>query len=168
MKYNFDIELYTYRSIPYFLRQPIRINWLECLMKPIDTNIIAINDYRDKKLIELSYNGQTILLEKVLNDIFDPDLRRILILHNQPTYINLFFDSEGQTQEVWTYDDTETPLESDVTFLYYDAESPGSILPSNIDFRVVVPLELQQYENQISAVVWKYKIASKRFDIIFV
>ncbi|MDT8337181.1 MAG: hypothetical protein RQ856_05060 [Candidatus Izemoplasmatales bacterium] len=61
------------------LRKAKIIDFYSALIKPIKTLNNALNVFRDKINYELLFNGQVILLERFLNDSYDPILRRIFI-----------------------------------------------------------------------------------------
>lgn len=70
--YRYDLGRLVRRLTPPRWRNSFNLNWYETLLSQIDYSQDRFNDYKDQALIELSYNGQTIYLEKMLNDKFDP------------------------------------------------------------------------------------------------
>lgn len=72
-------------QLPISMRQPRHYNWLWALLKPFrwlyDQFVVFRGIIRD----EISRNGQEISLEKILNDRYDPTLKRIYIDDYQAT-----------------------------------------------------------------------------------
>lgn len=65
--------------MPHFLRKPDMLDYLSGAAKGLkDVNDLFVT-LRDETLLKLSYTGQTIYLERLLNDNYDPILRRIYI-----------------------------------------------------------------------------------------
>ena len=73
--------------IPTFWRSLKRLAFLNAIITPIKTHYNAFVNYKDDAIYRVSHNGSIISLEKVLNDKFDSDLRRI--------YIRNFLRKEG-------------------------------------------------------------------------
>ncbi len=64
MIFSFDIDKQIKRTIAKPDNNKVKhIAWLEVLLSPLKSLWSAFVIYRDTKLRELSYNGQTIILE---------------------------------------------------------------------------------------------------------
>lgn len=77
--FDIDINKIFRRFMPHFLRKPVMLDYLASAakaIKDVNINFVAL---RDAVLLKLSFTGQTIYLEKLLNDNYDPVLRRIYI-----------------------------------------------------------------------------------------
>ncbi len=184
-KYNLDIKKYVYRHIRAYLRKPKRLAWLETLLKTLGVTIEAVNDFRDDRLRELDYNGQTIQLERVLNDVFDPVLRRIYIRHNIAFKQVLWYYEEGQDPYYLYYEGEVSNGTAGTSgylieqlYLFNEGEEPGQIIGGGdgtngtsgeveIDFEVVCPLGFENLEAQIRGFVDKYRNASRRYDVVY-
>lgn len=83
MKYSFSLEKLILRRIPWALRKPNRIAWINSM----HAYLFLINDKFKAFVLEVRYklqiNGQKIYLEHYLNDLFDDTQRRIYIDTNQ-------------------------------------------------------------------------------------
>lgn len=61
------------------LRERTRVQWLVLLVSEIRKKWDWLVSFREAKLYDANHTGQIIYLEKILNDTFDPTLRRIHI-----------------------------------------------------------------------------------------
>jgi len=102
-----------------------------------------------------------MLLEKVLNDAFDVEERRIYItdsIINDPTYLYSIpearpvFLGTAYLYDFRVFDETE--IDFYVVF-------PLALKP-------VSPFDLLNFENRIKALINYYKLASKRYKIIWI
>lgn len=182
-----DISKFIKANLKEDFRVPVRIATLETLLETMDTTFNALYQYRLDKLREIAYSGQTIQLERMLNDYFDVTLRRIYIRHNILISDILWLAEEEQAD---TYLYTEEEYQSGtageagtsglVSIQYWnnEGEDPGALIGGGgtngtsgevtIDFEIVVPTSLSGFESQIRANVNKYVQAGRRYDIIYI
>jgi hypothetical protein len=94
-------------------------------------------------------------LEKLLNDKFDPVLRRIYITLPEPPQPKFYFSQTG---------DPEMTYFSENTFFMF--KNTGYAY----DFIVFLPLDIESEEmtNKVTALLNKYKLLSKTFLIKYV
>ena len=153
--------------LPIFLRKPKMTGFLKACIAPAKVLYERYRVFSEKQEYEAGITAQAGLIEKALNDAFDSDLRRCQIVHellpDGPTmYLDadqkedrtkyiLFLDNEGQ----------------DGSGLKMHLDSESSELPTGIDFRVKIPLDVKNKEEAIKSMVRKYKFASKTFDVEF-
>lgn len=77
--FDINVNRIIKRFMPHFLRKPVMIDYLSGAAKALkDVNNLFVT-LRDETLLKLSYTGQTIYLERLLNDNYDPTLRGIYI-----------------------------------------------------------------------------------------
>jgi hypothetical protein len=157
-KFDFNIDLFTRRSLPTRKREITHIEWLASLFSGIQFVYNSFLTFRDKTLLELSYNSQTLILEKALNDKHDPTLKRIYIdnIFDNKTQEYIFTKSEDLPLYIFTRAEGETP-----PYLYNRSE-----FVSDFDFVIYVPADLTNLQTQIAALATFYKLASIRFEII--
>lgn len=114
--------------------------------------------YIIEKKEELKYNGQIINISKRLNDVFDNDLRRIYIANVATIPV----------QYIWRVSEFETP------YVYRMSESSNDSfivgrtaeIDSDIyDFIVFIPVSLTYNNEQMNAIINKYKLVDKTFNI---
>lgn len=160
---RYDLSKLVRRLMPPRWRNPINLNWFEALLCGINYSQDRFNVFRNQALVELSYNGQTIYLEKMLNDRFDAVQRRIVIKHEESNSVYWYREDEGQAP-VYLYTEAETG--STINYLYNEGEN-ASALPDGIDFMVLAPASLSPLELRMKAEIDKYRLAGKQYEITF-
>ena len=153
------IDLYYLMEIllPPFLRGINMMSLLIAALKPlVEVQQNFYQFFGDKKY-ELSFNGQVIYLEHILNDQFDSTLRRIYI------------DDAEQSPTVYLFNESE---DNEETYLFNNSESVedlylfnSSVTYTDFDFIVFVPIGLIYDENLMKYYINKYRCAGKRFKI---
>lgn len=138
--------------LPTFLRKVRIIAWLQMLLAPLERLQYDFEQKRKNDLITLTHNGQKCYLRKILNDTFDEALRRIRI-EDMHLFNAMYIYTEAEKQPVY--------LEE--KYLY----TSGEMQVSGVNFSVHIPLSLQEKEVEIKALIEAYKIASKRYIIIY-
>ena len=155
--YNVDIDLLTKRSLPTRKREETHIDWLASLLKGLKSVYDQFISFRTETLTDLSYNAQTLIFQKALNDKCDNSLRRI--------YIDNLFDNKKQVSSFLRIEDkplpTYTRAEAVPVTTYTRPE-----FETDFDFVIYVPNELSLKQSQVTALGNFYKIASTRFKII--
>jgi hypothetical protein len=178
-----DIAKYIHGQFKVDKRTPIRLALLYSLLSPLDENFNNIAQLLEDKLRELGYNGQTIQLERLLNDLFDDTLRRIFIRHSIYDFDFLFYDEEDQIESFLFYSGEVSDngtygtsgLVGELEYWYNVGENPGALnegISSTsgdwVDFEIVVPIELTGFERQIVANTNKYRQAGFKYRIVYV
>lgn len=146
--------------LPSILRRPKMMAWLQALLSPVLITYAQFVQHVKASSTELSYNGQTMLLEKALNDRFDPAFRRIKIINSdtelQPVYFN--YARENQPMPV----------------MYEASEGrPGLFLSraveysNQVGFTVRVPRSLLPQEAALQARIKQLKLATIRHTLIY-
>lgn len=154
--FDFNIKLFTKRNLPTRKRGESHIDLLSVLLFGIKTVFNDFTSFRTATLKEMSYNSQTIILEKALNDIHDNSLRRI--------FIDNTFDNKVQVRIFQRSEDN--PL-----FVFQRSENKPVTLFNrsefdvDFDFVVFVAVALSDIQDQIASTTSFYKISSTRFKI---
>ena len=112
----------------------------------------------------MSHNSQIVYLQKVLNDKFDENDRRIKVRNSEILEPVWHYDAQEQNP-VYYYDTAD-----DVPVYF---RSPTDFNELNADFEVVMPLglkpatqpEIEAFELQVSLLVDYYKLYSKKYII---
>jgi hypothetical protein len=143
--------------IPPFLKGENLVLLLKASTKPIQDNITWFYDFYDKKKYELRFNGQIIYLEDLLNNEFDPVLRRIYIDDGDQSPTVYIFNVSENNESLYLFNNSE---DGDPTYIYN-----GVVGSQPTDFVVFVPTGLVYNENLMKFYLNKYKIASKRYKI---
>lgn len=157
MWYKIDYNRLEVLYLPTLLRNPILVAYLQSLLVPLDSLYYDWSVFRNDNLYKLQYTGQVCYLRKVLNDRFDPELRRIRIGDGQ-LYETVYIYTEAEAQNVYIH----TEAESDTLWLRTEAETTDT----GLDFIVYVPAEI--YNTQLyalKALVDFYKAGGKRYNI---
>lgn len=152
-----DAKNYIVNNLPPFFRNAFWRVWFLVLLKPFETLQEQFEIYKGSVLYKLSLNGQTIQLERLLNDAFDAVQRRIAILHKKSLNKYLYNKEEGQIR-VYTYPSPDNPI-----FLRAKGENTGSGLTTN--FLIQAPVELKTEDGKIKANVDRQKLAGKNYLI---
>jgi hypothetical protein len=118
-------------------------------------------DFVADKEVEKHTTGQTFLLERYLNYVFDRSLKRIYIKHVEEINEYDFFTSENQpTDYDYFYAENHQPDD----YMYFLGEGNRAL---DVDFLVYVPAGiLAVAEARIAANINKYRLAGKRFKFI--
>lgn len=153
----------------WFLRKSVHLQWIQVLMKPIQTLNDDLALYKDEVIYNYHKDYETIAFESFLNDEFDNSQRRINITHddNFNQLIQPFLLSENQ------------PLPA--TYLLSEEANNANVSMSDIadtyllseqfpdeDFIVEVPQGAftASKKEQIRLTVKKYKLVNVNFKII--
>jgi len=153
-----DFTLLITHLLGSFLRRIRMIAWLACLLAPVKILHADFRKFRDDKLRELSYNSQTMMFEKLLNDKFPNPANRIYIQNvNSVTVRNYIYNLSENERPLYISNLSENPKEPYIQSLIE--------LNSDYDFIVFVPASLTFDLNQMNAIIRKYKLAGKRYVI---
>jgi hypothetical protein len=126
-------------------------------VQPVASVKSAFDDYRTATNYRLNHNGQVCYLRAVLNDYFDPILRRITIN-----------DAENNKEAMIIYlREIETKI---------IPKRPGALIlnkrgysgVNSYDFTINVPFEISEQNNRIIAITNIYKLVSKRYSIKYI
>lgn len=137
---------------------PITKAWLYSLIQPIIELYAIFSSYRIQALYTLSFTGQVIYLEKLLNDTFNNGGTEIFIEDGILKIAQFLFNTAEDADPFYVFNTAETNEEN--LYLYNTAEYTG-----NLDFIVKVPTALVFDENQMKSLINKYKLAGKNYII---
>ncbi len=160
MWYEINYKKLSTSLLPTFLRQKMHIRWLWALLSPLEVLHETWQIMRGDNLYKLQHNGQVCYLRKVLNDEFDPELRRIYIndgLRHQRKYI--YTHAEEKPKAIYTNQEVK------------NGETPFYLHPSSdyvetgVDFIVWVPVDLNYNKYDMRALIDFYRLASKTYKI---
>jgi len=155
--FDIDFKIMVKRLVPYFLYKETLRDYLFAAIKGLETTHGVFKDFRTQSIRDLQFTGQTIYLEHILNDEFDPGTRGIYIdTINVNQFNYLFRKIEGKTPLYLFRKSEGAPL-------YYGIrKSEYGFL---VDFIVYVPVAVVFDSNQMKALINKYKLAGKRYKI---
>lgn len=158
MRYDFDQSKFIGQMLPSFMRKPRAKAFLESLLKPMADIYALFATAKALFDVQVNYNAQELLFSFVLNNIFDPVQRRIVVETNTQVgvYISAYLKQENQPR---------TPA-------YRIGEGPKIVVGRFedaivTDFFVRVPAALlAAQQTAIGRIVKKYKLAGKTFEFI--
>jgi hypothetical protein len=166
--YLLDFDKLIEINLPYRMRKAIMLALIGVLNEASVHVYEQFKDYKEAIDIRLSHNGQVFLLEKILNDFFDNELRRIQIL-------DLIVVSEimvGNQENVNVkHIRTGAPVLGAVPLTLIDSDlfvgCKPDYYPTN-DFVVILPSSIESQEVIIKNIVNEYKLAGKTYKIEYV
>jgi hypothetical protein len=152
MWYKVDFDKLILLLLPTFLRKLVLFNYLQALILPLVWIYDKWSANRNENLKKLSYNSQRCYLRGVLNDKYDPDLRRITI------------SNTAQLEQDYIYTPSENiPVYLGAIWLETEFNYAGTL----VDFLVNVPQEVLNIKrNEIVATIDFYVLAGKEYQII--
>ncbi|SIT25673.1 hypothetical protein SAMN05421786_11553 [Chryseobacterium ureilyticum] len=150
MWFNFNAQEHILQTWPSILRLPKISSFLSLISEEIIdvNNLFLVN--RNQNITKIRNNSQTCFLRKILNDTFDYQ-RRIKIVDTvlkQPKYI--YTEAEKK------------PKFLGEMIVYTEEETEGF----EVDFTVLIPGELRNYQIEIKSMIDFFKLASKRYKIV--
>lgn len=149
--------------LPTFYRKPLLAAFAQSMVQGISVAHGRFMQWGKEKQYRLTHNGQVCHLRAVLNDVFDPIQRRIVIEDQWATDAK-----EGQRVFIRETDrPVKTPLRLTGEAYIVNRRGFGGI--NGYDFWVVLPVALQGKadENRVTALVDTYKLASMRWTITY-
>ena len=106
MIFNWNIDRWLGNEMPPELRDPAQqnYNFLQAMILPVKYLYTNFTTYRIATEKKMRYNGQIIVLENLLNDLFDPTQRRIIIINAADVLSRnfLFLTPENNPQYYYT------------------------------------------------------------------
>ena len=147
--------------LPAMLRNAPRLcALLKALCEPLRYIDTQLADYFNERRYRLCHTGQVFSIENVLNDMFDSGERRIYLT-----------DGDNLTDNLMPYD-TQGFLANYSLNIPYDGDVQPQLslkhtYTNECDFIVHVPEELEDSEEAMKAVIDEYRIAGKRYKIVF-
>jgi len=149
--YKIDHRVLAIQNTPIARRKSKAVKWFEVLLSPIVKLHIEFLEFRKQILYKANHNSQICFLQAVLNDSFDPVLRRIKI-RNAILKEPLWFYEAEENKPIYFYE------ESDNKPVYFREE--GEFVGDGADFLVLVPFELKPVNTQ-EEIAFKIKMQAK-------
>ena len=145
--------------LPTFMRRPAISAFVTAAVAPISALNVSFASWRNNTTYRLNHNGQVCYLRAVLNDLFDPDTRRIVItdMEEERNGTTLFLREVGPALIV--------PRRAVGRAVLINRR--GFVGASGYDFLVCLPSEAEIDIARLRVVVNTYKLASKRYGITF-
>jgi len=135
-------------------------DFLSALVKPLQTNTDKIKAFETLQNKHLKWNGQKIVLQAALNDLFGITASPFIIVEmNQSIASNDFFFEESELSPVYFSE----PIENDGVFF----NEPGELSAEDYDFKILIPTGIYtaELDRQVRAQTMIYKISGPKFLI---
>ncbi len=107
MIFNWDINNSAQQDMPPQLQKPKHFSWLKALLFPILSLKETFIQYRLDTLKKMHYNGQVIVLENLLNDLYDATLRRIRIVTTYDLLAPPYLLQQNENQPLYVFTQAE-------------------------------------------------------------
>lgn len=162
--YNVNMKRLALLALPTWLRRPLVGALIYAGISPLGRLLQELRAFRSATGYRLEHNGQVCKLRGVLNDEFDPELRRIRIEDGDS------LDGTSEGAAVWQREMGRWVMVPRRGAGYVRVHREGFGGTGGYDFWVMVPDELQTAatETRLQAMVNMYKLAGKRFAIIYI
>lgn len=156
--FDTDFETLISQLLPVGLRKSRMIAWLKSCLSPVVTLHNQFKANRNRNLYYISHGSQVTHMEAVLNDIFDPGARQIVIVDG-PYKDPLFLYHDAEAKEIWTglVSEAGSSSFSVPQVLYSDAET--TLLGNG--FIIQVPVTLPFDVVRMRAIINQYRIAGQ-------
>ena len=133
-------------------------DFLSALLKPIQTLTDGLKTFEINELKRAKFNGQKIVLQEALNDIFGIAIAPFIYIETvQSTGKNLFLYEQSEASPVFFSEVSE----SDPVYIF----ESGEVSTIDYDFKVKIPVAIYtaELDRQVKAQTKIYKVAGKRF-----
>lgn len=164
--YIIDFKRLVVFLLPTFLRKRRTYEYLLALIEPIVVLYVELKKYRADAIYRLEHDSTVYSIENVLNDSFDPQLRRIEIrdvFEGEPLYVY----EESANKPIYIYPESANKPVYVNGGSYFDR--------ADTDFVVLIPSDLKPVStsldlrlSEIKKLVDYYKLASKRYNIAWI
>lgn len=151
--------------LPTSLRGAKMISWLNALFSPVKTLHSQFLIFKSETIYKIEHTPQVYSIEKVLNDEFDPDLKRIFIEDGE-YFEQLYVFSPQEQQPIYVFEQSE----NQPVYVYAQNDPEAT----SVDFNVVLPLTFQNAfavdtneRNKLEALINFYRLPDKTYKIIF-
>ena len=115
-------------------------------IKPLSLLNISFNSWKDSIDYDLQFNGQTMNLQHVLNDIFDSSSRAIYIEDTSSIVHQYVANKSEGSVELYLANKSETTAPivylnnkvEQVAFIHFKVRVPSALVFSNLEMRALV------------------------------
>lgn len=158
--YRINMKRLALMCLPGWLRRPIAAGLLYAGTAPLAGVLRGLQRFREETGRRVGHNGQTCRLRGVLNDLLDADERRIRV--EDPGDEG---DREGLCVRLRELGEPVMVPDRGVGVRRLYRRGFGGA--GGYDFAVWVPEDLRGIEDRLRGLTEMYKLASKRFEVIY-
>ncbi len=159
--FDWDIVVWVKQQLPEDIRQEPLISDFLFRYKPIKVLYDEFIAFRTQILKKMRYNSQTIILRNLLNDMFDPTLRRIKVITTYDIIDALTIYQYNEDDEPYIYTDAELTADPTLPKTYIYQVSELGVLYDFIVEAEAGSLTAEQIV-RLKAIVNYYRLAGKR------
>jgi hypothetical protein len=138
------------------MRKSVIVAFLEVILSPLAALLKRLRQFRTTTYYWLNISAQVYSLERMLNDRYDSVGRRIRI-DDGAFRDKIFIYTSPEQRDKYIY----TKIENNPKFIYTAAEY-GAV---DVDFVIKIPGGVLFSEQEVTALVNKFKLVSKAFKI---
>lgn len=157
--FNIDYKKLVIWLLPKPIRKPVHVLWLMALLSPLTMFYNLFLAFRTSVLYFLDIDSTVCKLQKLLNDRYDSQLRRIVIVDGAE-FDPVFIYQREENKPVFLYQKAENKP----AYLYTKAETGAT----TVDFVIKVPVFVVIDVSEVQALVRRFKLPSKTFKVQFV
>lgn len=151
--YDIDFQKMVQRLLGSWDNKPIRVAWLTACFKALRTIHDKFLAFTNEKLEQVKYNGQTFVLEKMLQHYFGAGI----------TITNNIGDLDGMT--IGDSPDWSSAVGDGVD---YDGAVGEVFIVAQYNFTVNVPSSIIFVQSEMEAYIRRYKLFGTTFNIVVV
>lgn len=159
--YSFQLSDIISRNLPHALRKPRVLAWLKNLTYPLTIIDSDFSQFRDEIDEKYDWNGLKHSLEWLLNDRYDPVLRRIYIVVHETPAVAYWIDDYELGDTLWI-DDHEM-----ASLYWMDEEDYNAIVPIDYEFTIRVWPGIEIDVQEVLDLVNRYRFAGLRPRVVW-
>lgn len=153
ISYDIDFKKMVQQLLGTILRKTKRVAWLTACLKPLRNLHDLFLSFTDDRLYEVRFNGQTIILERLLIEQFGPGI----FIENHMLELNGAFIGENDDNGFFIGVNADNSQFIDVTY------SIGGV-----NFTVYVPAAIVFIQSEMEAIINKYKMFGTTYEIVII
>lgn len=172
MDFNINYKNFVKALFPFFLRQEKNLNFINSIVKALQTINDSLFSFRNEMAFTLAFNSQIIYLEKYLNTVYPNP-------YSSPNDIHIVDGANISYFYVYNYSELQSPV-------YFRNFSEGGtpvylrnyseLVSGQYSFSVYVPTYVQTAndykgnafdENLLIKRINQYKLAGKNYNIVY-
>lgn len=162
---RWNLKLWIALYLPSFLGKEVMVAWLGSLLKPFKTLFSSFRSFQISFNSGLQYNSQSIVLEHILNDLFDSDDRRIRVINQELLFVPRFHYSISEHEadpDLSLYNYFQISEAHSPYFFFFSREQESA----QYSFLVSFPEALVFDRNALRATVNFRKLAGIRYKLV--
>lgn len=153
VNYDIDFKDMVGQLCGYIHRKTVRVAWLTGALKPLRTLHDIFLTFSTAKGYEVKWNGQTIVLERLLRDRFGDGI----FITNHVVEVNGAFVGEGDDTAFFVGERNDQSQYIDISYNI-----------DQVNFTVNVPAAISFVQSELEAWINKYKLFGTTYEIVIV